>query len=228
MITFLIPCNKMCYFCILGYRGAERRCGKEPMTPEDAGAPDLLARDLDRYFGQLVLTYEARLFAFIARQTGSTQEAEDIVQEAFMQAYFALGRYAQQQKAVTAVRPWLYKIALNIFYGRMRKPGLPVVALDFSEEGPHVTVEEDQAQQPEAIFEKAEELRELGALLSQLPEHYRTVINLFYFAELGYQEIADLLNLPLGTVKSHLHRGIQRLRRMLASSPGTGRGTHVT
>jgi RNA polymerase sigma-70 factor, ECF subfamily len=197
------------------------------MTPDDAGAPDLLARDLDRYFGQLVLTYEARLFAFMARQTGSTQEAEDIVQEAFLQAYFALGRYSQQQRAAIALRPWLYKIALHIFYGRLRKPGLPVVSLDFSEEGPHLKVEEDQGQQPEAICEKEEELRELGALLSLLPEHYRTVINLFYFADLGYQEIADLLNLPLGTVKSHLHRGIQRLRKMLASSPGKGKGTHV-
>ena len=198
------------------------------MTPDDAGAPDLLARDLDRFFGQLVLTYEARLFAFMTRQTGSMQEAEDIVQEAFMQAYFALSRYSQQQRAAVALRPWLYKIALNIFYGRLRKPGLPVVALDFSEEGPHLAVEEDQEQQPEAIFEKEEELRELGTLLSQLPEHYRTVINLFYFADLGYQEIADLLNLPLGTVKSHLHRGIQRLRRMLALSPEKGKGTHVT
>ncbi len=193
------------------------------MTPDDAGIPDLLATDVDRYFGQLVLAYEARLYTFMVRQTGSVQEAEDIVQEAFMQAYFALGRYAQQQRSVIAVRPWLYKIALNIFYGRLRKPGLPVVALDFSEEGPHLAVEEDQEQQPEALFEKEEELRELGALLKQLPEHYRTVINLFYFADLGYQEIADLLNLPLGTVKSHLHRGIQRLRRVLALSPEKGK-----
>lgn len=198
------------------------------MTPDDTGMPDLLAGDLDRYFGQLVLTYEARLYAFMVRQTGSAQEAEDIVQEAFMQAYFALGRYSQQQRAAIALRPWLYKIALNIFYGRLRKPGLPVVALDFSEEGPHLAIEEDQEQQPEALFEKEEELRELGALLNQLPEHYRTVINLFYFADLGYQEIANLLNLPLGTVKSHMHRGIQRLRRVLALSPEKGKGTHVT
>ncbi len=115
-----------------------------------------------------------------------------------------------------------------MFYGRLRKPRLPVVALDFSEEGPHLALEEDQEQQPEAIFEKEEELRELGSLLSHLPEHYRTVINLFYFADLGYQEIADLLNLPLGTVKSQMHRGIQRLRRVLALSPEKGKGTHVT
>ncbi len=198
------------------------------MPPDDVGVSYLLVTDLDRYFGQLVLTYEARLFAFMARQTGSTQEAEDIVQEAFMQAYFALGRYSQQQRAAIALRPWLYKIALNIFYGRLRKPRLPVVALDFSEEGPHLALEEDQEQQPEAIFEKEEELRELGSLLSHLPEHYRTVINLFYFADLGYQEIADLLNLPLGTVKSQMHRGIQRLRRVLALSPEKGKGTHVT
>lgn len=198
------------------------------MTPDDTGVPDLLATDLDRYFGQMVLTYEARLYAFMIRQTGSRQEAEDIVQEAFMQAYFALGRYSQQQRSAIALRPWLYKIALNIFYGRLRKPGLPVVPLDFSEEGPHLAVEEDQEQQPEVLLEKEEELRELGALLNQLPEHYRTVINLFYFADLSYQEIADLLNLPQSTVRSHMHRGLQRLRKLLALSPEKGKGTHVT
>ena len=177
---------------------------------------------------QIFNQYRVLLFSLAYRMLGSVTDAEDIVQEAFMQAYFALGRYSQQQRAAIALRPWLYKIALNIFYSRLRKPRLPVVALDFSEEGSHLAVEEDQEQQPEAIFEKEEELRELGALLSQLPEQYHTVINLFYFADLGYQEIADLLNLPLGTVKSHLHRGIQRLRSMLASSPEKGRRTHVT
>jgi RNA polymerase sigma-70 factor (ECF subfamily) len=126
-----------------------------------------------------------------------------------------------------ALRPWLFKIALNVFYGHLRKSRLSVVALDLSEAGPHLALEEDQGLQPDAIFAKEEELRELGSLLDQLPEQYRTVINLFYFADLGYQEIADLLNLPMGTVKSHLHRGIQRLRRILQLSPEKGRGTHV-
>lgn len=192
------------------------------MQRDDVDLPALLASDLDRYFGQLVLTYEERLYTFMMRQTGNAQEAEDIAQEAFMQAYFALGRYTPQQRADIALRPWLYKIALNIFYGRLRKTRLRAVSLDLSEDGPHLVIEEDMEQQPEVILEKREALRELGSLLNQLPEQYRTVVNLYYFADLGYQEIADLLNIPLGSVKSHLHRGIRRLRRVLVPPPGRG------
>lgn len=190
------------------------------MQLDDARLATLLANDLDQYFGQLVLTYEKRLYHFMARQTGNVHEAEDIVQEAFMQAYFALGRYAPQQRTCVALRPWLYKIALNIFYGRLRKARLHAVALDLAEDGPHLAIEGEAELGPEAILEKQETLHELEVLLGQLPEHYRTVINLYYFEELGYQEIADLLAMPLGSVKSHLHRGIRRLRKFLAPSQG--------
>lgn len=198
------------------------------MQQDDAGLPALLAADLDRYFGQLVLTYEARLYAFMLRQTGSAQEAEDIAQEAFMQAYFALGRYTPQQRAGVALRPWLYKIALNIFYSRLRKTRLHAISLDLSADSQHLEIEDEREQQPEIILEKQEALRELGSLLNQLPENYRTAINLYYFADLSYQEIADLLNISLTTVRSHLYRGIRRLRSILAPSQAREEDTHVT
>lgn len=197
------------------------------MQRDDRELPVLLASDLDRSFGQLVLLYEARLYAFINRQTGSAQDAEDIVQEAFMQAYFALARYTPQRRADVALRPWLYKIALNIFYGRLRRSSPSSVTLDFSEDGPHLVIEEDRENQPEIILEKEEMSHELGMLVRQLPERYRTVINLYYFADLGYQEIADLLNIPLGSVKSYLYRGIRRLRKVMELSQDKGEQTHV-
>jgi len=198
------------------------------MLLDDAALAARLASDLDRHFGQLVVAYETRLYTFMLRQTGHAQEAEDIVQEALMQAYFALARYTPQQRAEIALRPWLFKIALNIFYTRLRKTRLFAVSLDLSEDGPHLAIEEDLEQQPETILEKQEVRRELGMLLDQLPEQYRTVINLHYFAELSYQEIADLLNVPLGSIKSHLHRGIQRLRTILELSKGKEKKTHAT
>ncbi len=188
------------------------------MQLDESELPVLLANQLDRSFGQFVSSYEARLSAFMVRQTGNAQEAEDIVQETFLQAYFALARYTPQQRTTITLRPWLYKIALNIFYGRLRRKSLPTVTFDFSDDGPHLTIEEDLAQQPELLLEKQETRRELEQLLGQLPEQYSTVLNLYYFADLSYQEIADLLNLPLGSVKSHLHRGIRRLRKALGRS----------
>jgi RNA polymerase sigma-70 factor (ECF subfamily) len=150
------------------------------------------------------------------------------VQEAFMQAYFALARYTPRQRGEMSLRPWLYKIALNIFYTRLRKNRLSSVALDLSEDGPHLAIEEDLDQQPEALLEKQETRRELGKLLNQIPEHYRTVINLYYFAELGYQEIADLLSIPPGTARSLLHRGLKRLRALLEPTPGKEKHTHAS
>jgi len=197
------------------------------MQQNDAELAALMADNLDHCFGQLVLAYEARLSAFMVRQTGHVQEAEDIVQEAFLQAYFALARYTPQQRASVHLRPWLYKIALNVFYGRLRKTRLSAVALDLSEDGPHLIIEEQLEQQPEKLLERQETLQELETLLAQIPEQPRTVINLYYFAGLSYQEIADLLNMPLGSVKSHLHRGIQRLRRHLEPVQERGQKTHV-
>ncbi|HLI06635.1 MAG TPA: RNA polymerase sigma factor [Ktedonobacteraceae bacterium] len=198
------------------------------MQLDDAELAALLASDLDRHFGQVVLAYEARLRAFMTRQTGNAQETEDIVQEAFMQAYFSLARYTPLRRAELGLRPWLYKIALNVFYSRLRKARLPAVALDFSEESPHLTIEEEREQQPDMLLEKQEMRRELEGLLKQLPATYRTVINLYYFADLSYQEIADLLNLPMGSVKSYLYRGIRRLRKVLELSQARGQGTHAT
>lgn len=217
-----------CSFLHLEVQRCSPRHGKEDTLLDEAELTALLAGDLDRHFGQLVVAYEARLFAFMARQTGHAQEAEDIVQEALMQAYFALARYTPQQRAGVSLRPWLYKIALNVFYSRLRKNRVPAVALDFSEDGPHLAIEEDLELRPEAILERQEALREMGTLLSQLPEHYRAVLNLYYFADLGYQEIADLLNIPLGTVKSLLHRGLQRLRKSLEPIQGKRKETHAT
>ena len=193
------------------------------MQQEDAVLLTLLATNLDRHFGQLVLAYQQRLYAFILRQTGSVQDAEDIVQEALMQAYFALDRYTPMQVCNVALRPWLYKITLNVFYSRLRKARLQYVPLDLTDDSTHLELEDDSSRQPEMVLETSEQQHELEVLLNNLPERYRTPINLYYFEELSYQEIAHLLNLPMNTVKSHLHRGIGYLRKAITTQQNGGR-----
>jgi RNA polymerase sigma-70 factor (ECF subfamily) len=176
----------------------------------------LLATDLDRHFQELVLTYQNRLYSFALRQTGSPQDAEDIVQEAFVQAYYALAGYSAERRHLVALQPWLYKITLNIFYSRMRQARLPVVPLDIKDEGPHAAIADDESSQPAIVAEGNEAYREMAALLAGLPVQYREAVNLYYFAGLSYREIAEMLNQPMGTVKSNLHRGIGLLRQALA------------
>jgi RNA polymerase sigma-70 factor, ECF subfamily len=186
------------------------------MEPRGELLPDvreLLATDLDRYFQQLVLSFQQRLYTFALRHTGSTQDAEDIVQEAFIRAYHALADYPPERIRIMKLQPWLYKITLHIFYRHRSSSRLVCLPLDLSEENALLEIEDDEREQPERVLEDKEELRELETLLSRLPEQYRVAVSCYYFAEMNYREIAELLNQPIGTVKSNVHRGILLLRK---------------
>ena len=185
------------------------------MAQSDEQLRQLLATDLDRYFEQLVLSYQHRLYAFALRQAGSPQDAEDIVQEAFIRAYYALGDYPTERTQALKLQPWLFKITLNVFYSRLRTARLQLAPLDMSEESMHLDIENDWREQPDVALEDSERVHELEALVCTLPEQYREAINLYYFEDLSYREIAELLNQPVGTVKSSLHRGTRLLRKTL-------------
>jgi RNA polymerase sigma-70 factor (ECF subfamily) len=174
---------------------------------------ELLATDLDRSFHHLVLSFQQRLYIFALRQTGSPQDAEDITQEAFLRAYYALADYPAERIRAMKLQPWLYKIALNVFYRQREGARLHCTSLDQSEESIFLEIEDDEREQPEHIAEGREDLHELEAQLTQLPTQYRVAVSCYYFEELSYREIAELLNQPVGTVKSHVHRGTQLLRK---------------
>ena len=185
----------------------------EPQSEQLSDVPELLATDLDRYFQQLVLSFQQRLYAFALRQTGSPQDAEDIVQEAFIRAYHALADYPPERIRVIKLQSWLYKITLHIFYRHRSSTRLQCIPLDLSEESALLEIEDDGHEQPEKALENREDLRELETLLSQLPQQYRVAVSCYYFEELSYREIAELLNQPVGTVKSNVHRGMLLLKK---------------
>lgn len=181
------------------------------MDDDHGDLPILLATDLDTYFEQLMLAYQHRLYSFVLRQVGNTQDAEDIVQEAFLRAHHALKNYPASRIRALQLRQWLYKITLNVFRNHARRSELPSMPLDTSESSPLLEIE-DQAIEPAIEVNKREWRRELETKVATLPELYRVIVNLHYFEDLSYREIAELLNQPLGTVKAKVHRGIQLLR----------------
>jgi RNA polymerase sigma-70 factor, ECF subfamily len=174
---------------------------------------ELLATNLDRYFPQLVLSTQQRLYAFALRQAGSPQDAEDIVQEAFIRAYHALRTYPAERIRFMSIQPWLYKITLHIFYRQSNDSRIQYTPLDMSEESVYCEIEDNEDERPEQVLENKEDRRNLEALISCLPEHYRISVSCYYFAELSYREIAELLQQPIGTIKSNVHRGTQLLRK---------------
>jgi RNA polymerase sigma-70 factor, ECF subfamily len=189
------------------------------MNQSEAELLLLLTTDLESNFKYLVAAYQHRLCTFISRQTGSFQDAEDIVQETFLHAYFALGNYPAQRIQTLKTLPWLFRIALNIFYTRQRARKIASVSLDLvdqSEHGLQLDMADDR-ERPDVALEKRADLETLQAFLTELPGPYREAVNLYYFEGIRYQEIAELLNVPIGTVKSNLHRGIRLLRRAFES-----------
>src|SRR6266566_3157036 len=169
-------CNQGHIFCILLYRSTKRR----DMEPNGEQSPDLLellATDLDCYFQQLVLRTQQRLYAFALRQAGSPQDAEDIVQEAYIRAYHALADYPPERIRSMKLQPWLYKITLHIFYRQASSIRLVCDPLDLSEESELLDIEEDEQEQPEKILEGRESLQELEALVAWLPEQYRIAVS---------------------------------------------------
>lgn len=175
----------------------------------------LLAVDLDRYYEELVSLYWQQLSAFVLRRTRHFQDTEDIIQETFMRAYLALERYPCERIATLKIRPWLYKIAWSVYCSHVGRSKISlIVPLETPGEGLYLEPEEDGREQPEALYEQAEQRQELEALIDHLPPHYSEMVSLYYFEELSQKEIAEILNLPLGTVKVYIHRGVRLLRKM--------------
>lgn len=186
------------------------------MSQDNGKLAGLLSQNIDYHFKLLMLTYQHKLYGFMLRQTASVQEAEDITQETFIRSYYALKDYPVQKIRELQLQAWLFKIALNVFYNRLRVGTLQYTSLNAKENDSLLELA-DEMDGPDEIAWRGEQRQEVERLLTTLPEHYRVVINLYYFEELSYQEIADLLNQPLGTIKAKMHRGIALLRKTLQS-----------
>jgi RNA polymerase sigma-70 factor (ECF subfamily) len=169
----------------------------------------LLIRDLHQGFWQLVERYQQPLYRFALRLAGNAHEAEDLVQEALMGAYVTLSCYPPERIQTLLLRPWLYKILLNAFRNTRRSQHMLVISLERQEAYLQQEMTESDL---EERYEIREELEQLQRFLADLPEAYRLVVICFFFEEFSYQEIAHLLEIPIGTVKSRLHRGLQLLR----------------
>ena len=167
-------------------------------------------------FGEIVTLFQQRLYQVCYRMLGNAQEAEDIAQEAFVRAYVNIHTYDQKRKFST----WLYRIATNLCIDRIRKKK-PDYFLDATVPGTDGLNMYSQiaasGDLPEEEVERMETQDRVQYEISRLPDKYRTVIILRYMEELPLQEISDILELPLGTVKTRVHRGREALRKQMGN-----------
>jgi len=171
-----------------------------------------LAANVDEHFEQFVRTYQDRIYGFTLRLTGNPQDAEECAQDAFVRAHRALHGYPPERRRELRLRAWLYQIALNVVRNRVRRATLRVVPFDGVIEE---TLPASADEQPELASLRAESRKKMATLLRQLPERYATAVTLRHVHGLSYAETAQILEQPLGTTKSDVHRGLRLLREAL-------------
>jgi RNA polymerase sigma-70 factor, ECF subfamily len=160
---------------------------------------------LPNAFGELVSRYERAVYNLAVRTLRDRTEAEDATQEAFFKAYRALNTFRPGAKFST----WIFTICYRGCCDRLAK------RKRYS--GDELPDRADPAAGPEALAERSDEATRLRAAIDALPEKYRTVVTLFHLEGKQYEEIATVLNLPLGTVKTHLFRAKEQLRKALTT-----------
>lgn len=162
-----------------------------------------------RAFAELVRRHEGKVRGLLLRLTSSPVVADDLGQETFLRAFRGLEHFEGRARFST----WIYRIAYNVFLNyktRTKQFG----AL------PEGLLERRAAPRDEMAPERHDLRHDLDLAMAALPDRYRAVITLYYLQELSYPEIAECLELPLGTVKTHLHRAKRLLRDELPGFTG--------
>lgn len=158
-------------------------------------------------FGALVERYQNAIYNLAYRMLGSPEEAEDAAQEIFVRVYRQLARYDAERRFST----WVLTIATNFCIDQLRRRRMQLVPLEQI-----VPWARSRETGPEGQSLDREARDEMQGLLRELPEKYRAVLILRYWQDLSCAEIAEILKLPEGTVKTQLHRARKALGRLLA------------
>jgi len=171
-------------------------------------------------FNQLVRFYQDRIFSLAARILGEADSAEDITQNTFMTAYLNLPRFRNG-----SFRSWIYRIATNACYDELRRhKRYPVLSLEHEDDAEERLLPlydfQGQSILPEKEVERHELEQAIQLALSQLDVDRRAAVVLVDLQELTYQEAAQVLRIPVGTVKSRLARGRLELFQRLGTSSG--------
>lgn len=165
-------------------------------------------------FEDVVKIFQNRIYHHCFRMIGNAYEAEDLAQEAFIRAYMNISSFDHHRKFST----WLYRIATNLTIDRLRKRK-PDYYLDAEIKGTEGLNMYSQLQTNERLPEEEVESLELQNHIHQeiasLPPLYRSIIILRYLEEFSLKEISEIMDIPLGTVKTRIHRGREALRKKL-------------
>lgn len=174
-------------------------------------------------FDELVHRYERELYSYLRRFLGDATMAEDAFQATFLQVHLKCDQFEAGRK----VRPWLYTIATNQAIDMQRRGKRhKLISLDRRESndddaGTLVNLLKSKELAPTSNLETDERQQWIRGAIAELPEQLRAAVNLIYYQGLKYREAADILKVPVGTVKSRLHTAVLKLNE-------AGQAAHLT
>lgn len=167
----------------------------------------------EKAFRRIVGKYTGIVYSAVRAVIGNRGDIDDIVQEIFIKVYRGLPGFRGSSRLST----WIYRIARNEALNaraRMRTDHLPIEDIREMPGG---------FERPDAMYARSRVISDIRRLVAGLDEKYREVIELRYMAERSYVEIAEIMDIPVGTVKTYIHRARARLREMI-DRPGAGHG----
>ncbi len=178
--------------------------------PTDAELVASALRGSEEAFRELVVRFERPVYALIVRMVRDPETAEDLAQEVFVKAFRRLSSYDPRRKFAS----WLFKVAHNATIDHLRRSELDTVPLEAEQEpggGLQAVLADPAAESPAAAAERRDMARALERAIAGLRPEYREAVVLRYVEGLAYQEICEALALPIGTVKTNLHRARKEL-----------------
>lgn len=161
----------------------------------------------DYAFGQLLKNHERRVFTLIIRMVWHKETAEDLAQESFWKAWKNLKQFNTE----LAFGPWINRIAINTALDWLRKKKKEFL-------GTEATDIDDLPEEHEPAIEEQVASEEVEAALGKLPSHYRSVITLHYLEGYSYEETAKLMKIPIGTIRTYIHRAKKQMKNFLTST----------
>jgi RNA polymerase sigma-70 factor (ECF subfamily) len=168
-----------------------------------------LAGSQDAY-REIVDRYQRPIYSLVIRMVRDPSAAEDLAQEVFCKAFRALGSFDHSRKFSS----WLFKIAHNAAIDQLRKRRVPTISLEIEDaelNDPLRSYADPNAEDPDESLKRQEMAHAIESSLDSLRPEYREILVLRFEQEKSYEEISEITELPLGTVKTHLHRARKAL-----------------
>jgi RNA polymerase sigma-70 factor (ECF subfamily) len=169
-------------------------------------------------YAELMQRYREPIYFMLLKMVNDKDDADDLTIEAFGKAFKRLGQYTPQY----AFSTWLFKIASNNCIDFIRRKRIRAVSIDqgySNDDGETIEISiKDSVLDPAEAMQKEERIRKMREIVDKLKPRYRKLVEMRYFDEMAYEEIAEELNLPLGTVKAQLFRAREFLFQMMQNT----------